>query len=290
MCYFLNHIFVGGTWMKAISLYRCGLLALALLLAAPAVTRSSVITFGSDTSWDVYDADSSSGSANLLGQAEYVTINSGVPNIPTGAVNFGYPDGGLWLANRSSIPGAQWVWAPNSLPSTLAPDYQKYYFSKTFTFDTMPTAGTLSVAVDDLSQVFVNGVSLGTYGSVTVSQQTSQNSLKTYNILPELTAGLNTITIMGENGPGTFSAYYVSGQPVTYHINPAGVVFGGSITVPAVPEPASLAIGGVGIGLMLLRRRPRWPTAFANDLDAEIFTEEILCSIVLPKFAVACRC
>jgi hypothetical protein len=242
--------------MKAITFSRCALLALAVLVAAPSVSKASIITFGSDTSWNVYDANPATGTANLVGTPEYVVANSTVPNIPPGAVNYGCGTFPFWQANLSSIPGAHWVWAPNITPTTVAPDYQKYYFSKTFMLDNTPTAGTLSVAVDDMSEVFVNGVSLGTYGSITVAQQTSQNSLKTYNILPQLTAGLNTITVMGENGPGSFSGFYVPGQPSTYSINPGGVVFGGSITT-TVPEPASLAIGGLGFGLMLLRRSRR---------------------------------
>jgi hypothetical protein len=239
--------------MKAISSYRHGLWALALVMAAPSFSNAAVITFGSSTSWNVYDADPATGTANLLGQAEYVAISSSMSNIPAGAVIYGNTNSGLWMANLSTIPGAFWVWGPNIQASTIAPDYQSYYFSQTFFLDNTPTAGTLKVAVDDFAQVFVNGTSVGTYGSVTVPQQTSENSLKTLNILPELTQGTNTITIMAENGPGSFAAGYVPGQPVTYAMNNAGVVFGGSITT--VPEPASLALLALAAVPVLIRRR-----------------------------------
>ena len=217
------------------------ILAVTSFAASPKAIAATTITFGSDTTWDVYNGNPSSGTSQLLGKAEFVAANASSPTVqPPGTVNYGYPAAGGLTANLSSIPGSFWVWAPGITGSTIAPDFQQYYFSKTMQLGT-PLSGSISVAADDLVEVIVNGTSVGSYGSITTPLLATQSTLKTYDLLPFLVSGNNTITIRGENGPSSFSVFATPGQPATYAQNPAAVVFGGAIT--AIPLPAGFSAG-----------------------------------------------
>lgn len=240
---------------------KCVLLALCVFATSQA--RAAVLTFGSDTTWDVYNANPASAGAQLLGKAEFVADNATSPAVqPAGVIRYGYPAAGGLTANLSSIPGANWVWAPGITGTSVAPDFQQYFFSKTFSV-TSPTLASISVAADDLVEVFVNGTSVGSYGSVVTPLLATQSTLKTFNLLPFLVTGNNTLTIRGENGPSSFSAFATPGQPATYAQNPAAVVFGGSITAaavsvappaPAVPLPAGAWAGMILVGCLLAIR------------------------------------
>jgi hypothetical protein len=89
--------------------------------------------------------------------------------------------------------------------------------------------GRLSVAADDAAEVRVNGRILDTVGSVTdIAEASISNSrLTTFDLTPLLVTGPNTITIAAQNGPASFGGCPSS---CAYSGNPAGVVFGGSIT------------------------------------------------------------
>src|SRR5262249_34330296 len=113
-----------------------------------------------------------------------------------------------------------------------------------------PISGTISVAVDDFAEVFVNGTSIGTTGSVADISLASQaqSALKTFDLAPFLVPDLNTILVVAQNGPDSFA-----GIPnANYSENPAGVVFGGSLTSAVVSEPSTLVLLGLGMGALLV--------------------------------------
>jgi hypothetical protein len=55
----------------------------------------------------------------------------------------------------------------------------------------------------------------------------SNTSLTTLDISAALHPGTNTITIAAQNGPASFGGCT---SPCTYQMNPAGVVFGGTLS------------------------------------------------------------
>jgi hypothetical protein len=95
-------------------------------------------------------------------------------------------------------------------------------------------SATISIAVDDFVEVHVNGRIVGSSGSVTdfSAAALAQRSLKTFDLAPFLAMGVNTITIRAENGAFGICC------PSNYAGNPAGVVFGGSISFQT-SEPGS---------------------------------------------------
>jgi formylglycine-generating enzyme len=231
-------------------------LAAAISVTANRAVGDDTITFGSDSTWSVYNGNPS-GSGTLLGNANYVIYNATSPaRQHSGSVVYGYPYDVL-LANLASIPTAYWIWAPGITGSSPAPDYQQFYFTKSFDLTGPVSTATITVACDDLLEIIVNGNSVGSWGSVTnrTVAFNAQNSTTTFNIAPFLVAGANTLTLRGENGPASFADRT---QPVTYSQSPASLVFGGTITT--VPEAASLGLLGVGAAALMLRRRrgARW--------------------------------
>ncbi len=125
------------------------------------------------------------------------------------------------------LPGASWIWAPGVTGSTSPAQLAQFYFTKTITLAAAPTAATFQLAVDNFAEVRVNGTIVGTYGSTSdfTAGLASQQTFKSFDILPQLTSGSNTITIRAQNAIG-FGAC----TTCTYQQNPAGVIFGGSIT------------------------------------------------------------
>jgi hypothetical protein len=196
-------------------------------------SSADTLTFQSGTDWQVSDSQGA-----VLGQAQNVCVNANNPaTCPTGATVYGFA-GSAWTANLSSIAGSTWIWAPGVMGSTSSADLQQYDFSQSIQVAAVPIGGTISIAADDFAQVFVNGISVGSTGSVTdfgVAVAAQQN-LTTFDISAELTRGRNTITVLAENGPASFAGCNGS---CTYAQNPAGVVFGGEIDTAPVPEPSS---------------------------------------------------
>jgi Thrombospondin type 3 repeat len=131
------------------------------------------------------------------------------------------------VPRASPIPEAVWIWAPGITGATSPSDLAQFFFSKTVTLAATPSGATLLVAADNFAEVRVNGTVVGTTGSTTdfAAGLASQQSLKSFDIAPYLNAGTNTITIRAQNATG-FGAC----SPCSYSQNPAGVVFGGTIT------------------------------------------------------------
>jgi hypothetical protein len=183
-------------------------------LAVEALALTTV-SFASDPSWT---------------GAQNVCLNAASPsNCPAGATLYGYSGSG-WGADRSSIPGANWIWAAGVTGAT-APAYPaQFLFSRTFTLTGIHLAGSISVASDDFAEVLVNGQSVGSIGSVSDASLAgaASSALTTFDIGPFLTAGSNLITVRGANGN-----FGCGSGP--YSCNPAGVVFGGSFSFQADP-------------------------------------------------------
>jgi hypothetical protein len=130
-------------------------------------------------------------------------------------------------ADLAAIPGARWIWRGDSSPDGLA-DMQAVAFEKTFSLGPNP-AGVFLIAADDFAEVLINGSVIGCTGS-TVDiglALRAQSALLTLDATPYLKEGTNTITIVAQNGPRGFA-----GCPTdcTYSSNPAGVVFGGTLS------------------------------------------------------------
>jgi len=198
-------------------------LAFAALVFSPGDGRcQTTITFVSDGTWETFamNPDGSQG-ASL-----------GPPQFPGWAVHG---------ADLSAIPGASWMWFPGVDESSLA-DLQGAYFSKQFDLQGLPIGGEILVAVDDFAKVAVNGFVVDSTGSVTDHSLAigAQGALKIIDLTPYLVNGLNTLTVRAQNGPYWFSGYGCN--PCNYGAtgNPAGVVFGGTLSfdpnTPALRE------------------------------------------------------
>ena len=201
---------------------------LAVLAAAVPSGAQNTLTVVSDTTWKVSGTYLGTSLPVLLGTAEAVCLNAYAPtNCPPGAVLYGGAGTG-WLADLSSIPGAIWIWAPGITGQTSPADLQAFWFSKVVNVPGTPLAASISIAVDDYAEILVNGKLVAAYGSITDVgvAGAAQNSLGTFSI-KNLHHGDNKIVIRGQNGPASFAG---DCGPCTYQQNPAGVVFGLSIT------------------------------------------------------------
>jgi len=179
----------------------------------------SVVTFGTDPSWR---ASNTSGS--LLGNAQYVCLQSSVPvNCPSGALVYNFGSGG-WGADVSSVPGAGWIWAPGITASTAPAFPAEYNFTKKFSLAQLPELATVSMAADDFAEIIVNGLPVGSMGSVSDGNLAGNAQvLTTFDILPFIVVGQNTITIRAANGNFGCGAG-------AYGCNPAGVIAGVKLT------------------------------------------------------------
>ncbi len=206
-------------------------MALAGLLLAPAsvLAAEQTITFASDATWTVTDGNAGIGpDLSLPGGAQLVCLNDSFPDpCPAGATKYGYGGGG-WGADLASIPGAAWIWAPGVTGETSPANQDVYEFAKTVNIPGTPTGGSISVAVDDGATVWVNGTNVGS--------SSSQALLTVIDISANLVTGANTIVVRAQNGA-------ICAGDCPYSANPAGVVFGGSITYePSAvsPEPSAI--------------------------------------------------
>jgi hypothetical protein len=198
-----------------------------LLTITPKAHAESGITnlpFASDPTWGVFNSDPANGVTKFFGFAQNVCLNSLNPqNCPAEAML--YEHGGGWGADLSLFPEARWIWAPGISGATYPALPARFFFSKAFILAGTPTEGTISVAADDYAKVFVNGIAVGTVGSVTdgPTAVAAQSSLTSFDVTEFLIAGLNIITVRASNGPFGCGRY-------AYSCNPAGVVFCGSLT------------------------------------------------------------
>ena len=204
----------------------------AIQSTGPGITT---LAFASDATWQVFDADpAGAGPANSLGFAQKVCLNAFTPSpCPPDATSYDSPFFGAWGADLSSIPEAHWIWAPGITGATALADLNEFFFSKTFRLSGPSPGGTLSVAVDDFAEIRVNGIVVGTYGSITDISLAgaAEGSLKTFDLTPFLVTGSNIVTIHAQNGPQFFAG---CAEPCRYAQNPAGVVFGGSLRFESV--------------------------------------------------------
>jgi hypothetical protein len=185
------------------------------------------VTFASGTDWMTYGEDPDSNpSTPSLGAAQPVCANATTPaSCPAGALVYGFPSGG-WTASLATIPGAAWIWGAGIADGDPA-DLVRFYFARSFTLGATPS-GKLSIGADDFAEVRVNGVVVGSIGSVTdfAAAGAAQSTLTAFDLTSKLVAGRNTITVAAQNGPASFSTC----SPCTYSGNTAGVVFGGSLS------------------------------------------------------------
>jgi hypothetical protein len=185
-------------------------LSLAMLLDATATghpAHAATIEIGSDEACRVHAMNPDGSMGALLGPAQ--------------CYEHPYPIG---------FPGDVCpIWIPGFTPTTPS-DNVGAYFSQTVFIPGAPVAGTLSVAVDDLVEVRVNGVYVGTRGSVTniFDAIAAQSTVGTFDIAPMLVGGNNVVQFRTQNGPSTFSGY-----PCTscdFGRNPCGLIFHVTVT------------------------------------------------------------
>jgi len=191
--------------------------------------QTGTITFFSDTTWEVFDSN-----GTFLGLAQNVCLNDlAPPNCPAGATLYEYCCDG-WTTDLSAIPGATWIWAPGITGGTFPAFPAEFSFSKVFDLPGPATSGSISVSVDDFAEVRINGMFVGTTGSVTDGTLAGEasSSLATFDLLPFLLPGTNVITVLAANGD-----FGCGSGP--YDCNPAGVVFGGSLSQNQSAPPAT---------------------------------------------------
>ncbi len=213
----------GGVSGSAPACLATWLLVLCLWLWPAPSQAQQVIDFWSDNTWSTTDA-----AGQAVGPAMFVCLNAAVPdNCPAGATFWDWPIL-TYYADYPQIPEAHWIWGPGNTaasPSNLA----AYTFTRAFTLNGIPLAGTVYMTADDRVEVRVNGVLAGTAGSIQVANTWP---LATIDILPLLVPGQNTIAFTAQNGPTSFGRGLDN-----YSNNPAGVVFGGRITVDVAGVP-----------------------------------------------------
>jgi hypothetical protein len=217
-----------------LALLVAGLVSYAVGASAASASNPITLSFGSGPTWETFTRDpgptSFGGGPTAIGSAQRVCLNAFSPSpCPPGATLYGFPFV-AWFADLSSAPGAAWIWAPGISGSTGPAEFAEYFFSKTFILAGLPIAGTISVAADDYAAVFVNQRLVGSIGSTTDIGVAfdAQNYLHSFEITAFLKPGRNVISVEGRNGSRDFSG--LCGVTCTYAENPAGVVFGGSLT------------------------------------------------------------
>jgi hypothetical protein len=251
----------------ATALAAAAIAALGLAPATGLAADSVTVTFASGTSWSVEDADPGVGpSLALPGAAQHVCLNAGAPaTCPGDATLFGWVGGG-WSADLSAIPGATWIWAPGIDAATTPADSDTYRFARTISVPGTPQSGTAWVAADDGAEVFVNGTAAGSAAG--------QYDLAMLDITSLLVQGDNEIVVRGANNANC-------GGPCTYQANPAGVVFGGSISyAPTATPPPGGTTGPTA------RPRVTNPPTSTVDRPAAPSTANALGAVLLGTAAV----
>lgn len=188
----------------------------------------STITFVSGDDWPWFAGDLDGADGGSMGTASVVCVTpTSPPNCPPNAVVYQTGTNSGWQADTSALPNAYWIWRGDVSPYRIA-DLEFAVFQKSFFLGSNPT-GAISIAADDFAEVRVNGSPAGGMGSVTnvAIASRSQSALVTFDLGPYLVEGVNTITVIGQNGPASFASCYGA---CTYAQNTAGVVFGGTLT------------------------------------------------------------
>src|SRR5262249_34100596 len=113
---------------------------------------------------DYADAGATHGAS--LGPATEVCETPLLPtNCPAGALVYRQQQAaGGWTAGAGD-PEALWTWRP-AVALTAPADLQYAVFEQTFDLGAQPT-GTIHIGADDYAAVYVNGIAIGSTGSVT---------------------------------------------------------------------------------------------------------------------------
>jgi hypothetical protein len=209
-------------------------------LAVATASAGTTIQFASGADWTSFSADPGSTpfleTASVLGDAQRVCMSEiAPPTCASGATIYHSPFFG-WTADLSPIPGAAWIWSPGITGESTPADLSDTFVSQTLILDGEPTAGTIYVAVDDFAAVRVNTQLVDTLGSIVSPALAGKHtSLTAFDIGGFLHPGRNVVTVEAQNGPAYFSGLC---NPCSYALNPAGVVFGGSLSfdTPAAHE------------------------------------------------------
>ena len=221
------------------------MLTVVIFLALASLAPAATIGFGSDTSWAV-----TNGSNVNVGSAQAVCLNSSAPgNCPAGATLYGWAGGG-WGTNIAAIPGAVWIFGPVT-GATTAAESANFTFTKSFFLNGTPTGGSIMISADDFGSVRVNGSQVGTVGSTTnIALAVQKANLASFDISSFLHPGLNTIAINVQNGA------FGGCTNCTFAQNPAGAVFGGTLSFNGadVPEPGTISLFAAGISLLAISR------------------------------------
>ena len=105
------------------------------------------------------------------------------------------------------------------------------------------------ISADDFGSVAVNGFQVGTVGSTTnIVLAGQQANLATLDLSSFLHPGLNTIAVTVQNG------LFGGCTNCSFAQNPAGAVFGGSLSFAEVPEPGTISLFAAGISLLAISR------------------------------------
>jgi len=183
--------------------------------------QHTFVRFASNTSSVAYSGLPSSVAGGppptKLGQAQVVCLSAA--DCPPGATNYGSPFGGFWTSELSSIPGAAWIWRPGITGDTPGADFDEVVFSTTIVLTGKPTDAWIAAAADDYAEIRVNGRLVGSIGDAGPAYGT----LTRFELGEFVKAGTTTISVLARNGPWCGTCPFSQ--------NPAGVVFGGAITV-----------------------------------------------------------
>jgi hypothetical protein len=189
--------------------------------------------------------------ANQIGNAQNVCLNATTPsNCPTTApppaspTLYGY-NLPAWGVDLSSIPGATWIWAPRITGTTSGAANAEVTFRTVFYLCEDPQGdATISVAADNSADVYVNGSSTS---ALTANDNSGSNSTLATVAIPaggipdpampgqfivKFKQGLNWIDVVAKNGPNPPDC----GND-QYQCNPAGIVFGATISDALNPWP-----------------------------------------------------
>jgi len=205
-------------------------IGLSLAAVSPAVASGTVrLSFDSQWGWATYSADPAQGGV-LLGPSEEVCLISPPEEdrCTNGGVPYGFPYGG-WYVDSSAYPRAHFMWGPHINGTTYPASLAVMAFTRSFYLPGSPVSGSIQIAADDFAEVRVNGISAGTIGSITdiYLAGDAQSYLHPFDITAYLHSGMNTITVVGQNGPASYPG---CPDECKYAQNPAMVIFTGTLT------------------------------------------------------------